>query len=549
MSATSPNDLFADISLTPPVVGLPPTEINNRFVQLPEEGWRVYWAWLSERANPIVVKEARQALNSKQFTISFSLTLIAVICWTLLAVVIQLPSLYYVPGGMLMLAGFMVILSFPMLLIIPFSAFRSMIIESEERTFELVSISALSARQIVNGKMASALLQTIIYLATLTPCFVITYLLRGVLLSSILYYLIFTLLLSVTLTAVSILVASIGRAKLLQVISSIALLAGLLFAAFTWSMVTVNTLVFWDFAGWGLNVVIGVTMLTCTLVPFCLISATAAIDFPSENHATALRIRLTIFLYNCLGWGMWIALAAEEDEACYTFICVGLALFLLVGSFVVSENGIISPRAQRTLPRTVVGRIFGTWFFPGAGLGYVYMCCMFTGWTIAWIALALLAPNFQMRINETEQIIAMSLLCWLYFLFYNGLARLLMLAIPKTVSGRMVMGFLLQAILVLAGVAVPMIVISLLNGFRQPDYGWHQFPNIVWTIGEVSSTGIASVAPSFLLLALFAIPIFGLNLLLCGRDVLLVRIHVPGRLKEEIQANQPEPPATPDPFA
>ncbi len=80
-------------------VELPPTEISSRFVELPEKRWQQIWARISQSANPIVVKEARQALNSKQFIICFSLTLIAVFLWTVTAVVIQLPSLYYVPAG------------------------------------------------------------------------------------------------------------------------------------------------------------------------------------------------------------------------------------------------------------------------------------------------------------------------------------------------------------------------------------------------------------------------------------------------------------------
>lgn len=528
---------------------LPPTELRNRFVDLPEKRWQQIWSAISQYANPIVVKEARQSLNSKQFLISFTLTLIAVALWTITAVVTQLPGLYYMPGGMTMLIGFMVILTFPLILVIPFSAFRSMMIESEERTFELVSISSLSAQQIVNGKMLSAMLQTIIYLSTLTPCFVITYLLRGVQLSSILYYLVFTLLISISATGLAILIAAIGRAKLLQVIASIGVLAGLLILAIFWSAFTANTLAMWSLDEWGVVTVCGLSMLVGTLLPVCLRAAAAAIDFPSENHATALRIRLTIFIFNCLGWGLWIAILSESDDACWVFVIISLIVFLAIGGFVVSENGIISPRAQRTLPRSWLGRVFGTWYFPGAGLGYVLLVCLYTAFLFSWSALALYGNQYQININNGGEILVECIVCWLYFVFYTGITRLIMLKVHKAVSGRMVIGFLIQAIFILAGMAFPFLLVTALTQFQAPEYGWHQFTNLGWTLSELNSQGISFVAPSIILLALFSVAIFVLNLILCGRDVLLVRILLPGRLQHEISSNQPEPVPLPDPFA
>ena len=56
---------------------------QHRLTDAPEKLWERAWVWLSERANPIVVKEIRQSLKSKQFTISFGLTLIASMGWTL----------------------------------------------------------------------------------------------------------------------------------------------------------------------------------------------------------------------------------------------------------------------------------------------------------------------------------------------------------------------------------------------------------------------------------------------------------------------------------
>ena len=177
----------------------------HRICQIPEKGWEKAWLWVTERINPIVVKEVRQSLKSKQFSISFGLTLIAAVSWTLIAVSLMIPRIYFVPAGVQLLTGFFCILQFPLMIIIPFSAFRSLSTETEDSTFELLSISALSAWQIVLGKMTSALLQIMLYLSALAPCIVLTYLLRGLSLFAILFLLGLTVAFSVSETALALL--------------------------------------------------------------------------------------------------------------------------------------------------------------------------------------------------------------------------------------------------------------------------------------------------------------------------------------------------------
>ncbi|MEO8272310.1 MAG: hypothetical protein ABI557_21560, partial [Aureliella sp.] len=125
---------------------------QHRMIDEPQRGWERLWLWASERVNPIVIKEVRQSLKSKQFTISFGLTLIAAVGWTLVAVSMMVPRIFYMPAGVPLLAGYFCILAAPLMIIIPLVAFLSLTTETEDSTFELLSISALSAQQIVYGK-------------------------------------------------------------------------------------------------------------------------------------------------------------------------------------------------------------------------------------------------------------------------------------------------------------------------------------------------------------------------------------------------------------
>ena len=114
--------------------------------------------WASEWLNPILVKEARQALKSKQFALPFSLLLACAWGWSLLGVALISPGVYYAPSGVYMLNGYYLVLAFPLLVIVPFAAFRSLASEREDGTYELLSITALGPRQIIAGKLGGAVL-------------------------------------------------------------------------------------------------------------------------------------------------------------------------------------------------------------------------------------------------------------------------------------------------------------------------------------------------------------------------------------------------------
>src|SRR3954471_8656788 len=114
---------------------------------------------LGDRLNPILVKEARQAMKSRQFVVTFSLLLLCGWLWTALFVLTGLPAIYYAPVGPGILAGYYAVLSVPLLIVVPYAACRSLAGEWEDGTFELLSITTLSARQIIAGKLASAVLQ------------------------------------------------------------------------------------------------------------------------------------------------------------------------------------------------------------------------------------------------------------------------------------------------------------------------------------------------------------------------------------------------------
>ncbi|MEM9587350.1 MAG: ABC transporter permease subunit, partial [Planctomycetota bacterium] len=133
-----------------------------------------------DAVNPILIKETRQALKSRQFVVTFSVLLIAAFGWTVAGSLSMMPQIYDLPSAPRMLMGYYVVLAIPMLLVVPLAAYRSLEGEIDDGTLELLSITALSPWQIVLGKLASATLQMLMYFVALFPCVAYAYTLRGV---------------------------------------------------------------------------------------------------------------------------------------------------------------------------------------------------------------------------------------------------------------------------------------------------------------------------------------------------------------------------------
>jgi hypothetical protein len=241
------------------------------------------------------------------------------------------------------------------------------------------------------------------------------------------------------------------------------------------------------------------TLVAC-VVMVCLRAASAAIDFPSENHSFALRIRFAVLVITLVFWGMMLTLVTQGEAGVFCLSFIGM-VFMLFGALVAGELGVMSQRAQRTLPRTVLGRIFLTWFFPGAGLGYIFLCCLLVAAVSPWVLVLPLGLVSQMGWNDAERNAAWALLVCAYFVVFTGSTRLIMLALPRRLKARIVVAFL----------------------------------------NHLMDTGITSeIAVTLVIVPLLGLLIFGLNLVQCCRDVLLVRVSMPDRVLEDQSTTKPE---------
>ena len=106
------------------------------------------------------------------------------------------PAAYYNPAGPEMFFVYYMILAAPLIIVIPYFAYNSMASERHDRTYELVSITALDATKILWGKLGGIGMQMVVYLSALFPCLAFTYVLRGLDIFSVLLVVLYTCLLS-----------------------------------------------------------------------------------------------------------------------------------------------------------------------------------------------------------------------------------------------------------------------------------------------------------------------------------------------------------------
>ena len=106
--------------------------------------------------SPLLVKETRQALKSRQFVYTFFLLMAIVVVCLVIGVTLtsDLGSVEFSSG---LLSTFLVILGFPLFIVIPFTAFRSLASEYEDGTLQLVSITAMKPYQIIIGNLVARL--------------------------------------------------------------------------------------------------------------------------------------------------------------------------------------------------------------------------------------------------------------------------------------------------------------------------------------------------------------------------------------------------------
>ncbi|WP_417731096.1 hypothetical protein [Rosistilla oblonga] len=492
--------------------------------------WGTIDRW-SDRAarwlNPILIKEARQSLKSRQFSGTFFLLLIASLFWMTVGVVTLAPDIYYVPSGVYMMTGYYFLLAIPMLAMVPLAAHRSLASELDEGTFEMLAITKLSALRIVTGKLGSALLQMLVYFAVLVPCFAFCYLLRGVDLPMIATTIVVVFTVSILLTTWGLLLSTIAQTRATQMLTLLMLLVTIFFAEifsaiFVLSAVYTQQLI-WDLEALLFTGLFGLVAVSCMVL---FVKAAASRIAPvTENRSTPLRwimfAQQLIWIGSIATFALW-----SSDDDVLMFGCLMLAgYWLLMGTLMLGESVDLSPRVLRTLPETTLGRMFLLWMIPGPGTGYMF--------ALTTSATGILALGMcSLIVGGSIQPFVFAMLMIGYLLMYLSAVRLIVLVVARRFGNSMGLALAAMCSLLVLGIVVPSVFMAIVTGAPSSFYGVQETTNWMWTIYRVfddQKLDEAVVAATLVLGGSLAM----LNLFLLFREFSFRHVATPPRVTQD----------------
>lgn len=329
-----------------------------------------------DRFNAILVKEVRQALKSRQFVVTFMLFLLVSWAGSLYGVAYLGDSIEYGSPAQTFFAGFYLGLCIAALVIVPFSAFRSIVEERSENTLELMQITSLSPRQIVWGKSLSALVQVLVFYCAITPFIAFTALLPGFDFPRVIFSLVMLFIASLTFSMIALATGSQARQKLSQAFSSLAVVGmciGGSLGFYSFMMAASGEIPF-DTAEtwWVLSFVLFVVLSTAFL---CQQVTVAQLTFESDNRSSGMRVTILAQWLVCwIGGLVFVGRYPSRFD-----LRLWLALFTVsmiyvfgAGLFFVCESDLLSRRISRDLPRSRILRLVSIPFLPGGTRGLLY---------------------------------------------------------------------------------------------------------------------------------------------------------------------------------
>lgn len=529
----------------------------------------------SEWFNPLLVKECRQALKSRQFLATFSLVLAGAWLWSIAGIVMMGPSAYFSPAGPEMFFGYFCVLAFALLVIVPYATFRSLAGECEDRTFELVSITTLRPGQIVAGKLGSAVAQMILYLSAVAPCLAFTYLLRGIDLLAIVFTLGYLVVASFGFSTVALLLATVAREKHWQIVLSIALVVVQLYLLAV-GYEAAKQILSGDYLSdmkdndfWLGHGLCGTFYLS--FVALFSIAAAAQLNFPSANRSTALRVAM---LVQFLLWTAWVAgitavetrrystsnLGARVIDSAVPYFLIASIYWYVMGSMMVCEQPQMSLRVKRRLPQSFLGRVVFTWFNPGPSTGYLFAIANMS--TAAVVALGAAAWFGWQNVAAwqagspvyggppavfDDRLTGFVALGLGYAAIFLGLGRLIARRLPARPPGALaaLVGPGIQIALLTAAVGLAF-TLKAAAGDQSNTWSFVQLSNPFSTL-EIAESRFAQYAGSpgadfelaKMLIPAAGLAVFVLNLPGALREVREVRTATPKRLLEDDTAAEP----------
>jgi hypothetical protein len=430
---------------------------------------------LSDRLNPIVLQEVRRGLRTRVFSVVFTLLLLA----CTLAALIAFGT--YDQGrsgehGKVTFFFFFFCLATVGFFMLPYSAYRSLVREREDRTWPLLVLTGLTSRRILAGKIGSWALQAGLYASVIAPFLLFAYLLQGISLVVVGTLLVAAVSWHLFLTVAAVAAATLGETRMVRAALHFAVLGALLFsfiAGFSaaTSMTTLHAPDL-DFFLRALGVALWF-MLAYGLVLFAV--AVSRLTFESDNHAFWPHLALLFHFAGTTALCYGVVLTGHRHVALGLWLGLGGAAHALVaGLFCASGRPGTSRRLVAHPPRlTLLGLLM-----PGAARGLRFAALLVVLFMAAGLGLATLEDGFRME-KEHCAILGAGALALLYLALPVALGRGVLRRWMPAPAYLQVLG----ALLAIAAMGVPPIVALVAD--LKVDHAGMNYLNPVIAVGQI----------------------------------------------------------------
>ena len=341
----------------------------------------------SDRLSPIVVKEVRQIVRGREFTYSFMISL--AVALTVAFYGAANSSAGVGTTGQSVFVALTACLGVLGVVIVPFGAFSALRNESLEQTMDLITVTSLSARKVIVGKLLAQGVKLATLFAGMGPFIATSFLLGGIDFLTIVVSLAMVFLASLWACAAALLVSSLAKTRGM---SGALLAAGAFVLVFLFfGLQILNSLMFslmrrgggggiagvFFFgapsgpAGWWVLTVFA-TLGAASLVNVVLL-AENRLSSPVENKSTALRIGFLVQLLAIVGVFTAIAHFSSLPGAVEPLAVLGLIHLAIVAAFTVAEEFSVSRRVLCHIQAPSRWSRLWTLLWPGGGraAGYV----------------------------------------------------------------------------------------------------------------------------------------------------------------------------------
>ena len=347
--------------------------------------------WLS----PIVVKEVRQVVRGREFNYSFGASLAAGLAVAFFGAADALTG--NGTSGSWTFMALVACLALLGLAVVPLGAFSALRNERMEQTLELITLTALSPRRIVIGKLLAQGVKLATLFAATAPFMTMSFLLGGIDFVTILISLLVLFMWSLWACALCLFLSTLLKSRAMS---------GLVFGAVGIALflaITIGRAMMFAARRGGVGAFsVGISgpgpgswWALVVMTSFCLASmvnlvllAENRLSLPTENRVTRLRVGFLIQFLLIVGWTLSFINEPPrvQANAVNALGALGGLQLAVVAMFAVTEDLAVSRQVLRRLHAASPWGWLLAMFRPGGGRGALYVLAQMALFVfVAWL--------------------------------------------------------------------------------------------------------------------------------------------------------------------